>query len=95
MEAFEFVCHMDHAGRIANSPSDKKQKAATALLRDTIQKRDFALLIAARVSTILGPTGRHLMAQIIPVICDAARASRKGLAVGILRVCCNGMCAAT
>ena len=83
MEAFEFVCHMDHGGRIADSPSNKKQKAA--LLRDTIQKRGFALPMAARASGILGPIGRHLMAQIIPVICDAARASRKGLAVGILR----------
>ena len=37
MESYEYVCHMDHAGRIADSLCDKKQKASTALLRDTIQ----------------------------------------------------------
>ena len=94
MGAYEYVCHMDRAGRSADSTSDKKQKAATALLRDTIPKRDFALPIATRASKILGPISRHLMAQIIPMMCTAARASRPGLASGILRVLCNGMCVA-
>ena len=94
MEAYEYVRHLDHAGRIANSPSDKKQKAATALLRDAIQKRDFSWPIATRASKILGPISRHFMAQIIPMICNAARATRPGLAVGILRVLCNCMCTA-
>ena len=74
----------------ADFPSDKKQEAATALLRDAIH----SLPIAARASKILGPISRHLMAQIIPMIWNAARASRTGLAVGILRVLYNGMCAA-
>ena len=30
MEAYEYVCHMDHAGSIAETPSDEKQKVATA-----------------------------------------------------------------
>ena len=94
MEAYEYVCHVDHACRIAGSPSDKKQEAATALVRGTIQKRDCAIPIAARASRILGPIWRHLMAQIIPVNCTAARACRPGLGVGILRVLCNGMCTA-
>ena len=34
------------------------------------------------------------MAQILQVICKAARASRPGLAVGILRVLCTDMCTA-
>ena len=93
MKASEYTSHSDHAGRIADSPSDKKQKAATTLLRDAIQKRDF-LPIAARASKILGPISRHLMAQILPMICNAARASRPGLAVGITRVLCNDMCTA-
>ena len=93
MEAYDYVYHMDHAGRFADSPSDKKQKAATALLRDTIQKRDFAVPIASRASNILGPISKHLMAPITPMICNAARASRPGLAVGI-RVLCNAMCTA-
>ena len=94
MEASEYVCHLDHAGRITDSLSDKKQKAPTALLRDTIQKRDFGISTAARASKILGPISRHLMAQTKPMICNAARASRPGLAVGILRVLCNSMCTA-
>ena len=53
MEACEYVRHLDHAGKIADSPSNKKQKAATTLLRDEIQKRDFATPIAARVSKSL------------------------------------------
>ena len=60
MEACEGVRHLDHAGRIADSPSSKKQKAATALLRDAIQNRYFSLPIAARASKILGPISRHL-----------------------------------
>ena len=60
----------------------RKLKAATTLLRDAIQIRDFAVPIAARASRILGPISRHLMEQIIPMICDAARASRLGFAVG-------------
>ena len=78
MEAYEYVCHMDLAGSVADSPSDKKQEAATALLCDTIHKRDLAFLITARASRILGPISRHLTAQVIPMICDAARASRPG-----------------
>ena len=91
MEAYEYVCRMDRAGRIADSRSDEKRKAATALLRDTTHKRDFAIPIAARASRIQGPISRHLMGQIIPMICNAARASRPGLAVGILRALCDGM----
>ena len=38
MEAYEIVCRLDPTGRIADYPNDKKQKAATTLLRDEIQK---------------------------------------------------------
>ena len=93
-EAFEYVCHIGHAGKIAHSPGDKKQKAATALPRDEIPKRDFAKPIAARVSRILETISRHLMAQIIPMICSAPRDPRPGLAVGTFRVLCHGMCTA-
>ena len=85
---------MDGADRIADSPSDQKQKAAATLLRDAIQIRDFAVPIAPRASRILGPISRRLMEQIIPKICNAARVSRPGFAVGILRVLRNGMCTA-
>ena len=72
------------------TPCDKMQKPATALLRDG----DLAVQIAARASRILGLISRHLMAQILRMICYAARASRPGFAVGVLRVSCTGMCKA-
>ena len=48
MEASENKSHLGHAGRIADSPSEKKQKAATTLARDAIPKRDSSPPIAAR-----------------------------------------------
>ena len=36
VEACEYVCHLDCVGKIAASPSNKKQKAATTVLRDAI-----------------------------------------------------------
>ena len=36
METSEYVRHLEHAGKIANSPSNNREKADTALLRDTI-----------------------------------------------------------
>ena len=43
-------------GKLQDSFDDTKQKAATALLRDTIQIRNFAITIAERVSKAFGPT---------------------------------------
>ena len=54
MEADEYVHQMDRTGKIADSPSDGTQKAATTLLCDTVQKRDFALPVARRASQVLG-----------------------------------------
>ena len=66
MDAHDYVRHLDHAGKIADSPGNRKQKAATTLLRDEIQKRDFAKPIAACVSKVFGLVSRHLTAQILP-----------------------------
>ena len=85
MKASEFLSHL---------PSDLKQKAATALLRDVIQIRDFAAPIAARASKIFGPISRHLIEQILRLMCNEARPSRPGVAVGIPRVLCTSMCTA-
>ena len=52
LEAYEIVCRLDHDGKIDDSPQGKKQKAATALLRDEIRKQDFAKPVASRVSNI-------------------------------------------
>ena len=79
MEACEYVRQMDRTGRIADSPRNTmQQKAATTLLSDTIQERDFALPIAKRASNILGPTSGHHVAQIPPMIRSAASASCPG-----------------
>ena len=34
VEASDIVCRLDHGGKYDESPQDKKQKVATALLRD-------------------------------------------------------------
>ena len=81
-------------GKIPDSPNHRIQKAATTLLCDTIQNRDFALLVARRASKALDPISGFHVAQILPVICKAARASRPELAVGTLRMLCNGVCTA-
>ena len=94
MEAYEIVCRLDHAGQIDDSPHGKKQKAATALLRDKIRKQDFAKQVASRVSRIFGPVSRFRIAQILPQMCHASRASRTRLTVGIPRILCNGLCTA-
>ena len=52
--------------KYVTSPQDKKQKAATALLRDELQKQDFAKPVSLRVSRILGPVSRFRIAQILP-----------------------------
>ena len=51
-------------------------------------------LIAARAPKVFGLITRHLTAQILPRMSRASRASRPGLAVGILCVLCNGVCMA-
>ena len=76
LEAFEYVRHLDFVGKIADSPNDKKQKAATTLLSNEIPERDFAKPIVARVSKAFGPFSGHLTAQILPQMCHAPRTSR-------------------
>ena len=86
MEALEYVRLIARTGKNDDSPNHRMQKAATTLLCDTIQNRDFALLVARRASKALGPISRFHVAQILPMICKAARASRPWLAVGIFRL---------
>ena len=72
------------------TPSDKKLKAATVLLRDTIQKRDYAAPMTARASNIFGPISRHLMAQILSLMCaaDPHQCNRTRSAAQILTKSC-------
>ena len=94
LEAYEIVCRLDHRGKIDDSPHGKKLEATTALLLDEIRKQDFAKPVASRVSSIFGPVSRFRIAQILPQMCHASRASRPELTVGFLRILCNGLCTA-
>ena len=94
VEAYEIVCRLDHNVKLDESPQDKKQKAATALLRDESQKQDFAKPVSLRASKILCPVSRFRIAQSMPQMNHASRASRLGLTVGLLRILCNGLCTA-
>ena len=90
MEAYEYARHLGHACRIADSPSDKKQKAATVLLRDAIQKRcffpDHCTCLPNLGTDQQTPQGTNHTDDLYFSTC-----LRPGLAVGILRVLCNGM----
>ena len=66
MEALAFVRHLDHHGKLDESPQDKKQKAVTALLRDELQKQVFSKPVSLRASRVLGPVSRFRMAQVLP-----------------------------
>ena len=71
---------------IAASAARNLQKAAMNLLSfTTIQQRDFSQQISVRASRVLGLISRHHVGLQLP-------ASRQGLAVGLLRVLCNGTC---
>ena len=94
VEAFNIVRCLDHSGKLADSPQDKKQKAATALLRDKLHEQDFAGPISFRASRILGPISRFRIAEILPHMKLASRASRPGLTVAFLPILCNGLCTA-
>ena len=91
-KSLAIVRRLDHYGKLDESPQDKKQKAATALLRDEFQKQDFAKPVSLRVSRILGPVSRFRIAQILLQMKLASRASRPGQTVGVLRILSNGLC---
>ena len=76
-------------------PQNKKQKAATGLLLDKLQKQDFAGPLACRASKVLGPISRHRVADILPHMKIVSRASRPGLLVGFLRILCNRLMSLT
>ena len=42
MKAYELVSRLDRMGTIADYSNDKKQKAATNLLREEFKNQDFA-----------------------------------------------------
>ena len=96
-ETFNIVCGLDRNGKLDDSPQDKKQKAATALLRDELLAQDFAGPVSLRASRILGPISRFRVAEILPHMKHASRVSRPGLTVGFLHSVCfySGACHGT
>ena len=92
--AFDIVRQLDRGGKLNEAPNSRKQKIATGLLRDCVYSQDFAGPISVRASKILGPISRYRVADILHHMKLASNASRPGLAVGMLRVLCNGMCTA-
>ena len=51
VEAYKIVRRLDHTGKIDDSRHGKKQKAATALLRDEFQKQDIAKPVSLRLQS--------------------------------------------
>ena len=88
MEAYECVHRIDRTGQIADHAGCNIQMTSMTFLCDTTQKRDFAFVLTACASKILGPISGHLMAQVIPMIRTVAQASHPGLAL------CDGICTA-
>ena len=80
-EAFNIVCCLDRSGMLDDSPQNKKQKAATALLRDKLYEQDFAGPISSHESKILGPISRFRIVEILPHMKLVSRAARSGLTV--------------
>ena len=70
----------------------KCKKAATTLLCEVEQQRDFSPPIARRATRVFGPVTKHRIAQVLPAIRCASRATRPGSAVGMFRVMCRGLC---
>ena len=92
--AFDIICRLDRDDTLVEVSQNKKQKAATGLLLDTLHKQDFAGLLACRASRVLGPISRHSVVDILSHMKSVSRASRPGLLVGFLRIFCNGLCIA-
>ena len=93
-DAFDIVCRLDRNDTFDDVPQDKKQKIATRLLLDKLQKQDFAGPLSSRASRVLGPISRHRVADILPHVKLVSRVSRPGLTVGVFRILCNGLCTA-
>ena len=85
---------LDRNGKLDDSPRDKQQKVAIGLIRDRRRTLDFAGQISSRASKAFGPTRRYRVADILPHMKLALRASRPGLAVGVLRIVCDVPCTA-
>ena len=75
-EAFNEVCCLDRNRKLDDSPQDKKQKAATTLLRGELHRQDFAGPISLRASKVLGPISCFRVVQTLLHMKLVSRASR-------------------
>ena len=92
-QAHDHVCRLDRSGSVPRALPHRRQVSATTLLCDVEQQRDVSRALAGRASIVLGQTSRHRNTQ-LPAIRCASRATRPGLAVGLIQVTCNGLCTA-
>ena len=81
-EVFNIVRSLHRNGKLDDVQQDKKQKAATRLLRDKLHTQDFAGPTSLPAAKVLGPISRYRIADILPHMKLASRASRPGLTVG-------------
>ena len=89
MEAHNLVCRVNRSGAALGSPPHKVQSAATTLLYEMEQARDDSRQNAKRATKILGPINRRCIAQILPAIRSASRATRSGLTFSIIGILCH------
>ena len=78
-EAPNFVPQLDLPGAVTGSPSRQNHKAATTLLCEVKQQRDFWRPIARRATKVFRQVSRHRITQVLPVIRSASRATRSVL----------------
>ena len=64
-DAFDIVCRLDRNGTLDEVPQNKKQKVATGLLLDKLQKQDFAGPLSSRASKVLGTISRYRVVDIL------------------------------
>ena len=73
--AFDIISPLDRNDTLQEVPQNNKQKAATGLLLDKLNKQDFDGPLACRASKVLGPISRHRVPDILPHIKIVSRAS--------------------
>ena len=91
-DSFNVVCRLDHGGKLDDAPKNKKHNVATSLLRGKLHRQDFAGPISLRASKALGPISRYRVADILPHMKLASRASRLGSRL-VFYASCATVCA--
>ena len=94
MEAYESVCRLDHAGKVAESPAQKRKKKPPRLCSATKSQNSTLPNLQLHASPESLDLSVESALHSFCLRCVMSRASRPGLAVGIPRILCNGLCTA-